>query len=125
MNAEYSYIDKIFKNHPYKEDIKKYIYSENNDINFNPNEINYKISNNHIIYSNLLDLYSNDKENDRIIKLFKVISMHNIENIYIFEILIINIISGLNIKEALLKCISSEKISNWNREYKRHSYNVD
>ncbi|WP_295159748.1 DUF4132 domain-containing protein [uncultured Brachyspira sp.] len=125
MNAEYSYIDKIFKNHPYKEDIKKYIYSENNDINFNPNEINYKISNNHIIYSNLLDLYSNDKENDRIIKLFKVISMHNIENIYIFEILIINIISGLNIKEALLKCISSEKISNWNREYKRHSYNVN
>ncbi|WP_300370058.1 DUF4132 domain-containing protein [Brachyspira sp.] len=125
MIIKENYIDDIFKNHPHKDEIRKYVYNENDSINFNPKEINYSISNNHSIYSNLLDLYINDKENESLIRLFKVISMHNIENIYIFEILIINIISGLTIKKAMLKCISIEKIKSWNREYKRHSYNVN
>ncbi|WP_300716181.1 DUF4132 domain-containing protein [uncultured Brachyspira sp.] len=125
MNIKESYIDDIFTNHPYKDDIKKYVYNENDTVNFNPKEINYSISNNHSVYSNLLDLYINNKENESLIKLFKVISMHDIKNIYIFEILIINIISGLSIKEAMLKCISAEKIKDWDREYKRNSQNVN
>ena len=125
MGVKESYIDDIFKNHPYKNDIKKYVYNEIDSINFNPKEINHSISNNHLLYSNLLDLYERNKENDSLIRLFKVISMHNIENIYIFEILIINIISGLTVKEALFKCMSIEKINNWNKEYKIHSYHVN
>ncbi|ASJ22437.1 MolR family transcriptional regulator [Brachyspira hampsonii] len=125
MSIIENYIDDIFKNHPYKDDIKKYVNNENDSINFNTEEIKFTISNNHIIYSNLLDLYVNDKQNDSLIRLFKVISMQKIENIYIFEILIINIISGMNIKEALLKCISMKKINDWNRDYKKYSYNIN
>ena len=123
MSIDRSYIDDIFKNHPYIDDIKKYIYNEIDTINFDTKEI--LISNNHNLYSNLLELYTLNKEDDTIIRLFKVISMHDIENIYIFEILIINMIAGLNIKKALLKCISSNKIANWNKEYKLHSYSIN
>ncbi|MDO7021548.1 DUF4132 domain-containing protein, partial [Brachyspira innocens] len=125
MSIDKTYIDDIFKKHPYIDNIKKYVYNETENIDFNPKEIEYSISNNHSIYSKLLDLYTFNKEDDSLIRLFKVISMHDIENIYIFEILIINIVSGLSIKEALLKCISLKKINDWNREYKRHSYNIN
>ncbi|MEI0494240.1 DUF4132 domain-containing protein [Brachyspira intermedia] len=120
-----SYIDDIFKNHPYKDDIKKYVNNENDNINFDTEETNLTISNNRSIYSNLLELYSNDKQNESLIRLFKIISMQKIENIYIFEMLIINIISGMSIKDALLKCISIKRINDWNRDYKKYSYNVN
>lgn len=125
MNTIENYIDDIFKNHPHKENIKKYVYNENDDIDFDINEINSSLSNNHEIYSNLLELYMNDKQNESLIRLFKIISMHNIENIYVFEMLIINIISGLTIKEALLKCISVKKINDWNRDFKKYSYSIN
>lgn len=125
MSIDKTYIDDIFKKHPYIDNIKKYVYNETENIDFNPKEIEYSISNNHSIYSKLLDLYTVNKEDNSLIRLFKVISMHDIENIYIFEILIINIVSGISIKEALLKCISLKKINDWNREYKRHSYSIN
>lgn len=125
MSIDKSYIDDIFKKHPYIDDIKKYIFGETDTIEFDSKNIVYSISNNHSIYSQLLELYEMDKNNEALIRLFKVISMHDIENIYIFEILVINIISGLTVKEALLKCISLEKINDWNREYKRHSYSIN
>ncbi|AUJ50930.1 DUF4132 domain-containing protein [Brachyspira hyodysenteriae] len=125
MSIIESYIDDIFKNHPYIDNIKKYVNNEIDNINFDTEEINHPISNNHTIYSNLLDLYMNDKQNDSLIRLFKIISMQKIENIYIFEMLVINIISGMNIKEALLKCISMKKINDWNKEYKKYSYNIN
>ncbi|ELV05428.1 hypothetical protein, partial [Brachyspira hampsonii] len=68
MSIIENYIDDIFKNHPYKDDIKKYVNNENDSINFNTEEIKFTISNNHIIYSNLLDLYVNDKQNDSLIR---------------------------------------------------------
>ena len=125
MSIDKSYIDDIFKKHPYIDDIKKYVFGETDTIEFDSKNIVYSISNNHSIYSQLLELYEMDKNNEALIRLFKVISMHDIENIYIFEILVINIISGLTVKEALLKCISLEKINDWNREYKRHSYSIN
>ena len=125
MCVRENYIDDIFKNHSYKENIKKYVFNEIENIDFNPNEISYSISNDHSIYSKLLEIYLENKNDESLLRLFKVISMHNIENIYIFEILIINIISGISVKEAMLKCISLEKIVNWNREYKKHSYRVN
>ncbi|WP_028329372.1 DUF4132 domain-containing protein [Brachyspira alvinipulli] len=125
MCVRENYIDDIFKNHAYKESIKKYVFNEIDSIDFNPNEVIYSMSNDHNIYSKLLDIYSENKNDESILRLFKVISLHYVENIYIFEILIINMISGIGIKEALLKCISLEKINNWNREYKKHSYSIN
>ncbi|WP_146079997.1 hypothetical protein, partial [Brachyspira murdochii] len=84
MSIDKTYIDDIFKKHPYIDNIKKYVYNETENIDFNPKEIEYSISNNHIIYSKLLDLYTVNKEDNSLIRLFKVISMHDIENIYIF-----------------------------------------
>ena len=125
MCVRENYIDDIFKNHNYKDSIKKYIFSEIDSIDFDPKEAVYSMSNDHTIYSKLLDIYLENKNDEALLRLFKIISLHDIENIYIFEILIINIISGLSIKEAMLKCISLEKINDWNREYKKHSYNVN
>ena len=73
MSIIESYIDDIFKNHPYKDDIKKYVNNENDNINFDTEETNLTISNNRSIYSNLLELYVNDKQNESLIRLFKVI----------------------------------------------------
>ncbi|WP_297277827.1 DUF4132 domain-containing protein [uncultured Brachyspira sp.] len=125
MCVRENYIDDIFKNHAYKESIKKYVFNEIDSIDFNPDEIIYSMSNDHNIYSKLLDIYLENKNDESILRLFKIISLHYVENIYIFEILIINMISGISIKESLLKCISLEKINNWNREYKRHSYSIN
>ena len=125
MCVRENYIDDIFKNHAYKESIKKYVFNEIDSIDFNPDEIIYSMSNDHNIYSKLLDIYLENKNDESILRLFKMISLHYVENIYIFEILIINMISGISIKESLLKCISLEKINNWNREYKRHSYSIN
>ena len=50
------------------------------------------------------------------IRLFKIISLYDIDNIYVFEAFIINIIAGLKIKDAILKTINHKKILNYNKE---------
>ena len=126
MNLKENYIDDVFKVHLYKENIKKYVYKEIDDLNFDVNKINYIMSNDSNVYSNLLYIYFNNKEySDSLLRLFKVISLHKIENIYIFEILIINILSGLTFKEAMFKCVSLNRINTFNKEYQKHFYDFN
>ena len=61
MCVRENYIDDIFKNHAYKESIKKYVFNEIDSIDFNPDEIIYSMSNDHNIYSKLLDIYLENK----------------------------------------------------------------
>ena len=103
------YIDYIFKEN--QEDIKQYVLKQTDTINFKINKNN--ISNNKTIYSQIVEKYfQKDDDNDYITRLFKIISLYDIDNIYIFESFIINIIAGLKIKEAILKTINHKKIIN-------------
>ena len=61
MNLKENYIDDVFKVHLYKENIKKYVYKEIDDLNFDVNKINYIMSNDSNVYSNLLYIYFNNK----------------------------------------------------------------
>ena len=107
------YIDYIFKEN--QEDIKQYILKQTDTINFKINKNN--ISNDKTIYSQIVEKYfQKDDDNDYIIRLFKIISLYDIDNIYIFEAFIINIIAGLKIKDAVLKTINYKKIINYNKE---------
>ncbi|TXJ41929.1 DUF4132 domain-containing protein [Brachyspira pilosicoli] len=106
------YIDYIFKEN--QEDIKQYVLKQTDTINFKINKNN--ISNDKNIYSKIVEKYfQKDDDNDYIIRLFKIISLYDIDNIYIFESFIINIISGLKIKDAILKTINYKKIINYNK----------
>ena len=106
------YIDYIFKEN--QEDIKQYVLKQTDIINFKINKNN--ISNDKNIYSKIVEKYfQKDDDNDYIIRLFKIISLYDIDNIYIFESFIINIISGLKIKDAILKTINYKKIINYNK----------
>ncbi len=106
------YIDYIFKEN--QEDIKQYVLKQTDTINFKINKNN--ISNDKNIYSKIVEKYfQKDDDNDYIIRLFKIISLYDIDNIYIFEAFIINIISGLKIKDAILKTINYKKIINYNK----------
>ena len=103
------YIDYIFKEN--QEDIKQYVLKQTDTINFKINKNN--ISNNKTIYSQIVEKYfQKDDDNDYITRLFKIISLYDIDNIYIFESFIINIIAGLKIKDAILKTINHKKIIN-------------
>ena len=107
------YIDYIFEEN--QEDIKQYILKQTDTINFKINKNN--ISNDKTIYSQIVEKYfQKDDDNDYIIRLFKIISLYDIDNIYIFEAFIINIIAGLKIKDAVLKTINYKKIINYNKE---------
>lgn len=107
------YIDYIFEKN--QEDIKQYILKQTDTINFKINKNN--ISNDKTIYSQIVEKYfQKDDDNDYIIRLFKIISLYDIDNIYIFEAFIINIIAGLKIKDAVLKTINYKKIINYNKE---------
>ncbi|MEI0579889.1 DUF4132 domain-containing protein [Brachyspira pilosicoli] len=107
------YINYIFEEN--QEDIKQYILKQTDIINFKINKNN--ISNNKTIYSQIVEKYfQKDDDNDYIIRLFKIISLYDIDNIYIFEAFIINIIAGIKIKDAILKTINHEKIFNNTQE---------
>lgn len=107
------YIDYIFEEN--QEDIKQYILKQTDTINFKINKNN--ISNDKTIYSQIVEKYfQKDDDNDYIIRLFKIIALYDIDNIYIFEAFIINIIAGLKIKDAVLKTINYKKIINYNKE---------
>ncbi|MEI0530198.1 DUF4132 domain-containing protein [Brachyspira pilosicoli] len=106
------YIDYIFEEN--QEDIKQYVLKQTDTINFKINKNN--ISNDKSVYSKIVEKYfQKDDDNDYIIRLFKIISLYDIDNIYIFESFIINIIAGLKIKDAILKTINYKKIVNYNK----------
>ena len=106
------YIDYIFEEN--QEDIKQYVLKQTDIINFKINKNN--ISNDKSIYSKIVEKYfQKDDDNDYIIRLFKIISLYDIDNIYAFEAFIINIIAGLKIKDAILKTINYQKIINYNK----------
>ena len=107
------YIDYIFEEN--QEDIKQYVLKQTDIINFKINKNN--ISNDKSVYSKIVEKYfQKDDDNDYVIRLFKIISLYDIDNIYVFEAFIINIIAGLKIKDAILKTINNKKILNYNKE---------
>lgn len=107
------YIDYIFEEN--QEDIKQYVLKQTDIINFKINKNN--ISNDKSVYSKIVEKYfQKDDDNDYVIRLFKIISLYDIDNIYVFEAFIINIIAGLKIKDAILKTINHKKILNYNKD---------
>ena len=67
MCVRENYIDDVFKNHSYKENIKKYVFNEIENIDFNPNEISYSMSNDHTVYSKLLEIYLENKNDEALL----------------------------------------------------------
>ncbi len=98
------YIDNIFKANKNKELIEKYVFNEIDILDINLVESHIDASGD--LFHNLLeDFFSNSDEKRKkyFLRLFEVISKHNIENIYIFEIIIIYIILGSSIEEAIFR----------------------